>query len=68
MRCVVVCLMPCLVGRYGEFVKGYLTIMFPAGDVPLWVVDALKDAGIAVATTLTEDAPADAGDVAEVDA
>jgi hypothetical protein len=32
--------------------------MFPAGDVPVWVVNALRDGGIEVTTTLTEDAPA----------
>jgi hypothetical protein len=32
--------------------------MFPAGDVPVWVVNALRDADIVVETTLTEDAPA----------
>ncbi len=37
--------------------RDYLAVMFPAGDVPVWVVNALKDAGIEVSTTLTEDAP-----------
>ena len=32
--------------------------MFPAGDIPIWVVNALHDAGIEVSTTLTEDVPA----------
>jgi hypothetical protein len=30
--------------------------MFPKGDVPLWVVDALGDAGIDVASTLVASA------------
>jgi hypothetical protein len=46
-----------LLYRYPAFVRDYLAVMFPAGDVPVWVVNALKDAGIEVSTTLTEDAP-----------
>jgi hypothetical protein len=31
--------------RLPDFVRGYLAGMFPAGDVPQWVVDALDFAG-----------------------
>lgn len=31
-----------------EFVRGFLRRMFPYGDVPQWVVDALDVAGIAL--------------------
>lgn len=31
--------------RLPEFVRGFLAGMFPAGDVPQWVVDALDFAG-----------------------
>ncbi len=42
--------------RYPDFVRSYLSVMFPKGDVPLWVVDALGDAGIDVASTLVASA------------
>jgi len=35
------------------FISTFLQEQFPAGDVPLWVVDALHSVGIAVSTTLT---------------
>lgn len=35
-----------IAGTYPDFVRNYLTIMFPAGDVPEWVVDALEAADI----------------------
>ena len=47
-----------IAGTYPEFVREFLATMFPAGDVPVGVVNALREAGIAVDTTLTEDAPA----------
>lgn len=34
--------------RLPEFVRGYVAGMFPAGDVPQWVVDALDFAGISL--------------------
>eukprot|EP00898_Chlorokybus_atmophyticus_P003227 jgi/Chlat1/3905/Chrsp26S04019 len=35
-------------GRFPEYVQAFLTRMFPAGDVPQWVCNAMHCAGIAV--------------------
>ncbi len=32
--------------RFPQFVRGFIADQYPAGDVPVWVVDALTDAGI----------------------
>ncbi len=37
---------------FEAYVKTFLSGQFPAGDVPVWVVDALEEAGIAVQTTV----------------
>lgn len=34
--------------RLPDFVRGFVAGMFPAGDVPQWVVDALDFAGISL--------------------
>lgn len=33
-------------GRFPEFVRKFIADMFPSADVPGWVVDALKAAGV----------------------
>lgn len=38
---------------YHKYVRDFMSIQFPAGDVPLWVVDALATADIHIETTLT---------------
>lgn len=40
---------------YLAFVRKFLTDMYPAGDVPLWVVDALGSVDIAVDSTFLRD-------------
>mmetsp|Transcript_25885 Transcript_25885/g.28247 ORF Transcript_25885/g.28247 Transcript_25885/m.28247 type:complete len:437 (-) Transcript_25885:139-1449(-) len=41
--------------HFEAFVKNFLSAQFPQGDVPVWVVDALQEAGIAVTTTLSRE-------------
>lgn len=52
--------------HFEAFVKNFLSAQFPQGDVPVWVVDALQEAGIAVTTTLSreEAETSNAGEVA----
>jgi hypothetical protein len=38
---------------FEKYVRTFLSVMFPRGDVPMWAVDALAEAGILVTTTLT---------------
>ncbi len=38
-----------------HFIRSYLDTMFPAKDVPLWVVDALRVAGYEIETTVTSE-------------
>jgi hypothetical protein len=40
---------------FEQFVKEFLSLQFPKGNIPLWVVDALGEAGIEVTTTLTKE-------------
>ena len=40
---------------YEQFIRGFLSDMFPKGDVPLWTVDALGCAGFKVESTVTRD-------------
>lgn len=42
-------------GRFEQFVREFLSLQFPLGNIPIWVVDALSDAGITVSTTLSRD-------------
>ncbi len=41
---------------YEAFVKNFLQNMFPKGDVPLWVVEALSKVDIHVQSTLSSTA------------
>lgn len=44
---------------YHKYVRDFMSIQFPAGDVPRWAVDALATADIHIDTTLpTEEAAA----------
>ena len=38
---------------YHQYVRDFMSIQYPAGDVPLWAVDALATADIHIETTLT---------------
>ena len=40
-----------------QYVRTFLSTMFPKGDVPLWVVDALESVQIKVTSTLTREQP-----------
>jgi hypothetical protein len=48
-----------------KYVKDFLALQFPAGDVPVWAVEALATANIHVTTTLTADAQSKGPGVAE---
>lgn len=50
--------------RFPEWVREYLRTMFPAGDVPGWVRDAMAEAGIDLAGVAT-DQPAPGAAAAE---
>lgn len=39
------------------YVRNFFKIQFPAGDVPVWAVEALATADIHITTTLTKDSP-----------
>lgn len=41
-----------IAGAYPEFVRGFLATMFPAGDVPSWVLEACAEAGFDARPTL----------------
>ena len=38
---------------FERYVKHFMGIQFPAGDVPLWIVDALSTADINITSTIT---------------
>lgn len=46
-------------GFFESFVRDFLTQQFPTGNVPIWVVDALNDAGISISTNLCRDTVTD---------
>jgi hypothetical protein len=45
---------------FPDWVRDYLTIMFPKGDVPQWVRDAMVVAGISLQGVATADPTAQA--------
>lgn len=51
--------------HFEVFVKNFLSAQFPQGNVPIWVVDALQEAGIAVTTTLSRE-ETEAGNAGEL--
>jgi queuine tRNA-ribosyltransferase catalytic subunit len=52
---------------FTAFVKSFLNTMFPKNDVPLWVVEALAEAGIAVTTTCVAKSEGNEGSEQELD-
>ncbi|XP_044964288.1 queuine tRNA-ribosyltransferase catalytic subunit 1-like isoform X2 [Hordeum vulgare subsp. vulgare] len=45
--------MSILEGRFPEFVRGFLRVQFPKGDVPKWVHNAMEVAGIDISECCT---------------
>ncbi|XP_051188194.1 uncharacterized protein [Lolium perenne] len=64
--------MSILEGRFPEFVRGFLRVQFPKGDVPKWVHNAMEVAGIDISeccspTNCQHDAMEDTGvDISEL--
>ena len=41
-----------------QYVRDFMKIQFPKGDVPTWAVEALATVGINITTTVTDETPA----------
>mmetsp|Transcript_77285 Transcript_77285/g.151620 ORF Transcript_77285/g.151620 Transcript_77285/m.151620 type:complete len:449 (-) Transcript_77285:17-1363(-) len=50
-----------------QYVRDFMKIQFPKGDVPTWAVEALATVGINITTTVTDETPAAAVALAEAE-